>query len=68
MQLSHITEGMLQGTELPQAKADIDMAIEDNLQVHDLIVFKQTSVADMDSGHYDNGKYHLIDPVWLDIV
>ena len=45
----------------------MEMLIDLDLQAHDLIVFKQTSLADMDHGHYDNGKYHLIDPVWLEL-
>jgi hypothetical protein len=68
MSLSTITEGMLQGTEMAQVDADMEMPVEDDLQVHDLIVFKQTSLTDMDHGHYDNGRYHLVDPVWLEIV
>lgn len=68
MELSGISEGMLEGTvDLPQASADLDMRMDVDLQVHDLIVFRQTSLADMDSGNYDNGKYHLVDPIWLEI-
>jgi hypothetical protein len=37
--------------------------------VNDLIVFKQSTITDIDDrGHFDNGKYHVIDPVWLEIV
>jgi hypothetical protein len=64
MELAGVTEGQIVGTEVVKAKEEtVD---REHLAVNELIVFKQAAVDEID-GQLDNGKFHLVDSVWMEL-
>lgn len=52
------------GTEVVKAREEtVD---REHLAVNELIVFKQAAVDEID-GQLDNGKFHLVDSVWMEL-